>query len=204
MCAGAELNDRIKEISDKTIIMKIGINAVLLIVIAIAGYCQEKYFTKVGKVTFYSKAPLEDIEAKNNNAVSVFDKSTGQVEVSTLMKAFEFEKALMQEHFNENYIESDKFPKSVFRGMINDLASIDFAKDGKYNTSVAGRLTLHGETKDISAPVILNINNGKLSAAADFKIRPEDYKISIPALVKDKIGKEIRIMVEINYEMFKR
>jgi polyisoprenoid-binding protein YceI len=184
--------------------MKIGINAILLIVIAIAGYCQEKYFTKSGKVTFYSKAPLEDIEAKNNNAVSVLDKSTAQVEVSILMKAFEFEKALMQEHFNENYVESDKFPKSIFKGTIDNLAAIDFAKDGTYNTTVAGKLTLHGETKDISAPVILNINNGKLSAASDFKIRPEDFKISIPVLVRDKIGKEIRIMVEINYEVFKR
>jgi hypothetical protein len=180
------------------------VNTVLLTLIAIAGYSQGKYFTKSGKVTFYSKAPLENIEAKNYKALSILDKNTGEVEVSVLMKAFEFEKALMQEHFNENYTESDKYPKSVFRGTISDLATIDFAKDGKYNTTVAGKLTLHGETRDISTPVVLNINNGKISAALEFKIVLANFKISIPALVKDKIGKEVMIMMEISYEVFKR
>src|SRR3982750_2211619 len=100
---------------------KIIISSLLLAMISIAAFSQNRYFTKTGKVSFFSKASLENIEAHNKNAVSVFDRTTGQVEVSILMKAFEFEKALMEEHFNENYVESDKFPKSVFKGKINEL-----------------------------------------------------------------------------------
>jgi len=180
------------------------ISMVLLALISIAGFSQEKYYTKSGKVSFYSKAPLEDIEAQNKNAVSVFDKSTGQVEVSILMKAFEFEKSLMQEHFNENYVESDKFPKSVFKGTITDLPEADFTKNGKYSTTVSGKLTLHGETKDIIAPATFIINNGMISVISEFKMTLEDYKISIPSIVKDKIGREVKIVIEINYELLKR
>ena len=181
--------------------MKRIINTALFFIIAVIALPQEKYFTKTGKVTFYSKAPLEDIDAKNRNAVSVFDKNTGQVEVSMLMKAFEFKKALMQEHFNENYIESDKFPKSVFKGLIGDLSKVDFTKDGKYQANVSGKLSIHGETKDVAAPVTFTINNGMISAICEFKIVLDDYKISIPSLVKDKISKEVRVEIEINYEV---
>jgi len=137
---------------------------------------------------------------RNKNAVSVFDKTTGQVEVSILMKAFEFKKALMQEHFNENYIESDKFPKSVFKGAIGDLSKVDFTKDGKYLASVSGKLSMHGETKDVTAPVTFTVNNGMITATSELKIMLEDYKILIPSLVKDKISKEVRVVIDINYE----
>ena len=180
--------------------MKLIISTIVFFLIVVAAFPQGKYFTKTGKATFYSKAPLEDIDAKNNNAVSVFDKTTGQVEVVMLMKAFEFRKALMQEHFNENYIESDKFPKSVFKGLIGDLSKVDFTKNGKYQASVSGKLSLHGETNDVAAPVTFTINNGMINAISEFKIVLEDYKVSIPAIVKDKISKEVRVVIEINYE----
>src|ERR1044071_9234988 len=120
---------------------KIMISSLLLGMISISGFSQNRYFTRTGKVSFYSKAALENIEAHNKNAVSVFDRSTGQVAVSILMKAFEFEKALMEEHFNENYVESDKFPKAVFKGKIVDLSWIDFSKNGKYTATVVGQLS---------------------------------------------------------------
>ena len=182
--------------------MKLIISTVLFIVIAGTAFPQEKYFTKTGNVIFYSRAPLEDIDANNKNAVSVFDKTTGQVEVSMLMKAFEFKKALMQEHFNENYIESDKFPKSVFKGVIGDLSKVDFTKNGKYLASVSGKLSMHGETKDVTAPVTFTVNNGMITATSELKIMLEDYKILIPSLVKDKISKEVRVVIDINYEPF--
>lgn len=180
--------------------MKLIISTIVFFLIVVAAFPQGKYFTKTGKATFYSKAPLEDIDAKNNNAVSVFDKTTGQVEVVMLMKAFEFRKALMQEHFNENYIESDKFPKSVFKGLIGDLSKVDFTKDGKYLASVSGKLSMHGETKDVTAPVTFTVNNGMITATSELKIMLEDYKILIPSLVKDKISKEVRVVIDINYE----
>ena len=183
--------------------MKIISSILLVALISISGYSQEKYFTKNGKITFYSRAPLEDIEAKNNNAVSVFDKSTGQVELSILMKSFQFEKALMEEHFNENYVESDKFPKSVFKGIINDLSKVDFNKNGKYNTTVAGKLTMHGETKDIIAPVTFTISNEVIRVDSEFNLILADFKVSIPSLVSDKVGKEVKIIVGINYELLR-
>jgi len=162
-------------------------------------FSQEKYFTKNAKISFYSSTPLENIEAVNKNAVSAFDKTTGQIEVSSLVKGFEFEKALMQEHFNENYLESDKFPKATFKGTINDISKIDFTKNGKYTTTVSGKLTLHGETKDITTPITLNIINGTVAATAEFKVLVADFKISVPSLVKDNIAKEIKINVSADY-----
>src|SRR5689334_2764556 len=110
---------------------------------------QTKYFTKNGRIFFNASSPLEKIEAINDKSTSVVDLSTGQIEVSVLMKAFLFERALMQEHFNENYVESDKFPKAVFKGTIADASSIDKSKDGTYPVKISGKLTLHGVTKDI-------------------------------------------------------
>lgn len=182
---------------------KIMISSLLLGMISIAGFSQNRYFTKTGKVSFFSWAPLENIEAYNKNAVSVFDKSTGQVEVSILMKAFEFEKALMEEHFNENYVESDKFPKSVFKGKINDLSVIDFSKNGKYTGMVVGQLSLHGQTKDIAAPVTFIINNGQVNVTTELRVLLEDYKISIPSIVKDNIAKEIKVTMESDFSLLK-
>jgi polyisoprenoid-binding protein YceI len=184
--------------------MKLIAIAIILALFSTEAMSQDKCFTKNGKVTFFSKTPLEDIEAKNRNAVSVLDKTTGQVEVSLLMKGFEFDKALMQEHFNENYVESDKFPKSVFKGSVNDLKDLDFSKDGKYKTSVSGKLTLHGETKDITAPATFVVNNGNVSVSSEFNVILEDYKISIPSIASDKISKAIKIDLEFNYQPLKQ
>lgn len=181
---------------------KIAITLVVSLIV-FTSFSQERYFTKSGKIAFHSSTPLENIEAINRNAVSVFDKSTGQIEVSTLMKGFEFQKALMQEHFNENYVESDKFPKAVFKGMINDISNIDFTKAGTYNATVSGKLTLHGETRDLTAPITFNINQGNISATAEFKVVPPDFKISIPDLVREKIAKEIKINISAGYEVLK-
>src|SRR5687768_4455396 len=118
----------------------------LAVMISAAGLvnAQDKYFTKTGKISFYSKAPMEDIEAKNKTVAAVMDIKTGALQFSVLMKSFEFEKALMQEHFNENYVESDKFPKADFKGSVVNNSSVNYSKDGTYNTMVKGKLTIHG------------------------------------------------------------
>src|SRR6188472_303274 len=110
---------------------------------------QSRYFTKNARVFFDASSSLEKIDAINDKSTSVIDLSTGQIEFGVLMKAFLFERALMQEHFNENYIESDKFPKALFKGTIADASSIDKSKDGTYPVKVKGTLTLHGVTKEI-------------------------------------------------------
>lgn len=173
---------------------------VLFFVACISSQAQDRVFTKSGRISFYSKAPLEDIEAHNKNGVSVIDKQSGRLEFSILMKAFEFEKALMQEHFNENYVESDKFPKAVFKGIISDQNAVNFRADGTYTAMVNGKLTLHGITRDVAIPGRIRVNNGKISATAEFPIVLTDYNISIPALMKEKISNTVKVVIEASYE----
>lgn len=170
------------------------------ILFSLSVFSQARYFTKSGKISFYSKAPMEDIEAHNNNAISVVDKSTGELEFSVLMKGFQFEKALMQEHFNENYVESDKYPKAVFKGQIAGPAKIDFSKDGKYTTNISGKLTIHGQTKEVSAPGTFIVENGHISASTEFTVSLDDYNISIPSIMKEKISKTVKVVVQTRYE----
>jgi len=158
---------------------------------------QSKYFTKAGKISFYSKAPIEDIEAHNTKAVSVFDAATGQIEFSVLMKGFEFQKAKMQEHFNENYVESDKYPKAVFTGTIKNAGDLKLSQDGVYSATVSGTLTMHGITKPQNAQAVITVKNGIVSAVSDFSITLADYDIKIPALVADNISKTVRVVINV-------
>jgi polyisoprenoid-binding protein YceI len=174
--------------------------SIIVLFSCLVGLSQDRIFTKTGKISFFSKAPLEDIEAHNNAAISVIDKTTGQMEFSVLMKGFQFEKALMQEHFNENYLESTKFPKASFKGSIADWKKVDLSKDGKVTVYVSGQLTIHGETKEVTAKATISVTGGAMSSSAEFSIVLDDYKISIPSLVKDKIAKNVRISVNANYE----
>jgi len=110
----------------------------------------QKFMTKNGFISFYSHTPMEDIKGDNNQVVGVLDISTGEMVFQALIKSFHFDRALMEEHFNENYMESDKIPKSVFKGKITNLASVDFTKNGTYNVTVDGDLTIHDVTNKIS------------------------------------------------------
>jgi hypothetical protein len=171
---------------------------------AIAVNGQSRYFTKNGKVFFSASSPLEKIEANNEKATSIIDVSSGAIEFAVLMKAFIFDKALMQEHFNENYVESDKFPKATFKGSVTNIKSVDLTKNGVYPVKVKGMLTMHGETKEVLADGSLTVKDGGITAGkSQFKILLEDYKIEIPSVVKDKISKEVQIDVDLNYEPYK-
>jgi polyisoprenoid-binding protein YceI len=116
-----------------------------------------------------------------------------------LIKSFHFEKALMEEHFNENYMESDKFPKSTFRGKITNLSSVDFSKPGKYDVTVEGDLNMHDITNKVSAKGIIEVVQGGVNASSKFNIVPEDYKINIPGVVRDNIAKTLEVTVTIKY-----
>ena len=161
---------------------------------------QGKYFTREGNVQFKSEATMEKIEAKNNKVSSAVDSKTGKVEFAVLIKSFHFEKALMQEHFNENYMESDKFPKATFAGTITNLSDINFGKDGSYKATVKGKMTIHGVTKDVSSTGTIKVSKGAINVTNSFKILLADYGIEIPSVLKDKISKEVEVAVNSDYK----
>lgn len=176
----------------------------ILLVAAVAffvnlGYSQ-KYFTRDGKISFFSEAPLEKIEAHNAKATSVIDAESGRLEFAVLIKAFQFEKALMQEHFNENYMESDEFPKATFKGGIEDPSAVNFSEDGEYDVQVSGDLTIRGVTKPVTTPGKITIQNGVITANAAFEVTVADYEIEIPAVVREKIAKVVEIKVDMQYQ----
>jgi hypothetical protein len=164
---------------------------------------QGKYYTKTGKISFSSKAPMEDIDAVNKTAAVILDAKSGALQFLVLMKGFEFPKALMQEHFNENYVESNKYPKAEFKGAILNNNSIDYTKDGEYSAQVKGQLTIHGVTKELEAPATVRINKGLVEATSLFTIRLSDYAITIPSIVKDKISNNVKVTVATKLEPFK-
>jgi polyisoprenoid-binding protein YceI len=184
--------------------LKKNLMAVLALVLtATAAQAQDKYFTKSGKIEFSSKAPLEDIEAKNKTAMAVLDTKSGAIQFSVQMKGFEFEKALMQEHFNENYVESDKFPKAEFKGTITNNPEINYTKPGTYTAKVKGKMTLHGVTKDVETTGTIKVTGNNVDATSTFNLQLSDYNIKIPAVVKDKISNTVRITVDTKLEPFK-
>jgi polyisoprenoid-binding protein YceI len=167
---------------------------------------QTKFFSKNGKVTFNatSASSPEKIEATNEKAVAKLDASTGEIEFGVLMKGFNFEKALMQEHFNENYVESDQFPKALFKGNVTNISTVNLSKDGTYPVKVKGTMTLHGVTKEVTADGVLTVKDGKVTnGTSNFKLALKDFGIEIPSLVKDKVAEQADVKVDVNYELYK-
>lgn len=173
------------------------------LLLSVMSFAQDKFYTKTGKISFYSKAPMEEIEGKNKTVTAVVDSKTGALQFAVQMKGFEFEKQLMQQHFNENYVESDKFPKAEFKGVITDNSDINYEKDGTYTAKVKGKLTIHGVTRDVETSGTLKVNGGKIDASTTFNVLISDYNIKIPSIVKDKVSNSIRITVDCDLEPLK-
>jgi hypothetical protein len=164
---------------------------------------QDKFFTKTGNIYFNCTGGIEKIEATNNSVTCVIDSKSGEMQFAVQMKGFEFEKALMQEHFNENYAESEKFPRAVFAGSISNNKEVNYKKDGTYSAKVKGKLTIHGETKDVTATGNVVIKKGAVSMHSAFSIQLSDYKIAIPSVVKDKISNDTKITVDCSLDALK-
>jgi polyisoprenoid-binding protein YceI len=174
-----------------------GIVIILLFTIPVFS---QKYLTKNGSIRFFSDSPLEKIEARNKQVNCALDATTGDFVFKVLMKSFEFEKALMQEHFNENYVESDKFPNSTFIGKVTNIREIDLAKDGTYHAVVEGKLTIHGVTRNVREKGTFEVKQGKVNGKTKFNILLADYGIAIPGAVVNSISKTIEITVDISPE----
>lgn len=161
---------------------------------------QDRFLTKNGSVTFFSSAPMEDIKADNNQVLSIVDATSGKMAISILMKSFMFKKALMQEHFNENYVESDKFPKATFKGTILNFDSIQ--SDTKVN--VKGTINIHGKSKEIVIPAIITKTNDEILVKGVFNLLVADFNIKIPKVVAKNIAKEIKVTFEFNHKPYNK
>ena len=181
--------------------VKILVSFALLICSSMA-FAQSKFFTRSGTISFFSKTPMENIKAVNNQSSAIFDTEKGEIAVSAQMKGFEFEKALMQEHFNENYVESDKFPAATFKGIIKDYNKSSFKTDEEKVVNLEGDLTMHGVTKHISTPAKIIWGKDKISATSEFNISVADYNIKIPKAVIDNIAESILVNVVFNLDPY--
>ncbi|MCK9402350.1 MAG: YceI family protein [Chitinophagaceae bacterium] len=155
----------------------------------------QKFYTKSGRIDFFSRAPLENIQAVNKTVVAILDSKTGKVEFNVFIRGFEFEKALMQEHFNENYMETSKYPKATFSGEIQHTNVVNYALTGEYKVIVKGMLAMHGISKAMEVSGVISVIDGFPTLKAAFTISLADYKIHIPAIVRDKISPNVTITV---------
>jgi len=174
-----------------------------LLLLAMTTLAQEKFYTKSGKISFVSTGKIETIRAQHKSVTCVLDTKTGNLQFAVLMRGFEFRKALMQEHFNENYVESHKYPRADFKGQVVNNSGIDYKKNGAYTAKVKGKLTIHGVTKDVETDGKMTVNNNRLQANASFNILLSDYNISIPGVVKDNINNTVTITVDCSLEPLK-
>jgi len=165
---------------------------------------QSKLFTRAGRVVFYSKAAIEDIKAVNNQVSCIYEVESNRLIANVLIKAFEFEKTLMQQHFNENYLESDKYPKASFKGKINEIQNLSFKSNWTKTLEFEGDLTLHGITKDLKSTAMVTCNNGSLTVAVEFYIFLKDYNIKIPSTVINNIAEKVQVKVNLKLDEFKK
>lgn len=159
----------------------------------------QKISTRTGYVRFFSETPVENIEAINKQVSSVIDLESGQFAFLVPIKAFVFEKALMQEHFNENYMESGQYPNATFKGSIANLDALNLAEDGEYKLTLAGVMTIHGVDREIEQPVMVTVKEGQVKLNSNFTVKASDYKIEIPAAKADNINNELDVTVKMDY-----
>jgi len=166
------------------------------------GHAQQLYSTASSEVKFFSDAPLEDIEAVNKAGQSLLNTATGEVAVKIPIKSFVFPNKLMQEHFNENYMESDKFPYATFKGKINE--NVDLTKPGSYDVSATGKLNIHGVERDQTIRGKLIVLSGKMNLDANFDVLLADHRIKIPEVVFMKIAEKIAVTTRFTYQVYEK
>jgi hypothetical protein len=179
---------------------------ILLIIsfIAISCYSQDKLFTKTGKAYFMSHTDVIDIDGTNRQVISFIDTKTGEINAAMLIKGFEFTLATAAEHFNETYMESHLYPKSNFKGKINDFDKIDLKKNGLINISVTGDLTIHGVTKAVTQQASLEIKDGIITGKCNFKVAIDDYSIKVPKVVENRVAKIVDVQLEFEYKPYQK
>jgi len=169
-------------------------NLLLLLVLA-GGFAsaQEKMTTKTGKVIFEASVPsFEEVKGTSETVTCVLNAKTGEIASQALMKSFRFKIALMEEHFNENYIESRKYPKATFRGKINEFDAASLTSSPK-NYTIQGIMEMHGKSKDVAMPAKIRKTDAGIEIVSDFVLNTDDYGIQIPSVVKNKVSKKVNV-----------
>ena len=177
-------------------------NIILLGILLVANTIDaQKYFTKTGFTEFKASVDaFEPVEAKNNSTTAILDIENGEIASLLFIKAFNFKVGLMQEHFNENYMESSKYPKAKFKGKLVDFdfKSIEETKTFK----LQGELIIKGKSKNIDTKAMLAKNGGKLLLESSFSVKPSDFDIEIPSVVRKKIAETVNI--NLSYELVEK
>jgi polyisoprenoid-binding protein YceI len=163
---------------------------------------QERFLTRTGYVKFFSSALIEDITANNNEVLSIIDIKKNEVAVDIPIKSFVFRKKLMQEHFNENYMESEQFPKATFKGTFDRVNDLSNRIEGTYSVNAKGELTIHGVTKSIEVPVEITVGKNGLSANLIFDIAVKEYDVKIPKLMFKKIAEVVEVTGKFEYSPY--
>ncbi|MFM8514571.1 MAG: YceI family protein [Bacteroidota bacterium] len=163
------------------------------------GQTSGKYMTRTGSAHFVADGIIkDDVAAKTNTVTAVLDPNTGQVQVRIPINSFVFRKALMQEHFNENYLESHQFPFANFKGQVADWDASMMQKSGNQKIKFMGKLEIHGISKDVVEPGTMELSGGQIRMSTDLMVTVADYGIKVPTLVRDKIAKEAAVHVEVH------
>jgi len=149
------------------------------------------YMTKAGQTSFFSETPLENINAVNNQVLVILNTANSEIAIKMQQRGFHFPNKLMEEHFNENYMETEKYPFAVFTGKIKE--PVDYSKDGSYSVSVDGILDMHGVKQNRTIKGQLAITNGQITITCGFDVKLTDHKIEVPTLVLAKIAESISV-----------
>lgn len=172
--------------------------AIVLISQSIAA---QKYFTRTGTTKFKASVEaFEPVKAVNKSTTAILVLDSGDIASQLFVSAFKFKVALMQEHFNENYMDSDKYPKATFRGKLQDFNINDLNDEKEY--TLKGTLTIRGIKKEIETKAKIKMTDGKISLASSFFVKPQDFEIKIPNIVRKKIAESINIT--LNYELVEK
>jgi polyisoprenoid-binding protein YceI len=160
------------------------------------------YMGKTCVTHFFSKTSMKDIEASSNTAKPVLDAASGNFQMRIQNTSFKFESSFMQEHFNENYMESEKYPYDTFKGKINE--KVDYTKDGEYKVTCTGTMEMHGTTQQITTNGTITVKGKEVTIVSKFKVKPADYKIKVPSLYVKEIAEEIDVDINTVMEPYKK
>jgi len=180
---------------------KLIILIILIVIIQFSRANAQKYQTIDSKTSFFSTTAIEDIEGISKETKGILDVAANTFFFKIPIKSFEFKSGLMRDHFNENYMESEKFPAATFKGKID--GNYDLTKDGFYMVKAIGEMTIHGEAQQVVLPVKMSVIGGKTAFESSFPIKLVDYKITIPTVVFNKIAEQLDVKVSASLELLK-